>query len=192
MKNKTKIISLVMIILLAILMQTIGITYAKYLTTEKRTGGAEVAKWSFKISENGEEKQKIKLADTITGNSGLVDGKIAPGASGTIKLGIDATGSEVNTEYSVKFNNEQNKPDNLVFTYLGTEYNSLSEITNITGSIDYDDDTRTRGIIIQWKWKFETGGTDIEKEANNKIDTENANKITEYTFDVVVTGTQAE
>lgn len=192
MKNKmNKKITLIMAILLAILVQTIGITYAKYITTEKGIGQAEVAKWAFKIVKDGEETKSIKLTDTTSSDS-LVNGKIAPGTSGQIKIGVDATGSEVDMEYSMKFTNEQNKPNNLVFTYLGSEYSSLSEIGEIIGTIKYDDKIRTRGITIPWKWSFETGTSTNEKETNDNIDTQNANSITEYTFDVIVTGTQSK
>lgn len=192
MKNKTKkVLNVTLAILLAIIIQTMGVTYAKYISSEKGYGQAEVAKWAFEIVKNGEETKNIKLVDT-TKNSTLVNGKIAPGTSGQIFIGVDATGAEVDMEYDLKFTNEENKPENLVFTYQGAQYNSLSEITGIQGTIAYNDKIRTRGISVDWKWSYETGSSTDEKTENNKKDTEDANTITEYTFDVIVTATQSK
>ena len=45
-------------------------------------------------------------------------------------------------------------------------------------------------ITIRWEWPFETGTTDEEKARNNELDTKEAKQISNYTFDVIVTGTQ--
>ena len=91
----------------------------------------------------------------------------------------------------MRFGNEQNKPTNIVFFYDGEYYNSISEIKPIQGNIPYDAENKTKEINIMWNWQYQTGTTDKEKEANDKIDTEEANTITEYTFDVIATGTQS-
>ena len=58
MKNKTKkIVGVACAILLIVLVQAIGITYAKYLTVEKGSGSAEVAKWGFEIVKNGTQSR---------------------------------------------------------------------------------------------------------------------------------------
>ena len=192
MKNKTrKIIKVTCAILLIVLIQVIGVTYAKYLTTETGNGGAEVAKWSFEIVKNGEETKNIQLVNTIDKNT-LVNGKIAPGTRGIINIAVDGTGAEVGIDYEVKFNNEKNKPSNLIFFYNGTQYNSLSEIGAIKGNISCESESRTREVLIVWQWKYETGATETEIGQNDKIDTQDANAITKYTFDVVATGTQSE
>lgn len=49
---------------------------------------------------------------------------------------------------------------------------------------------KTKTITVGWKWDYETGSTKEEIEKNNKIDTEEAKYINDYTFDIVVTGTQ--
>lgn len=192
MKNKTrKIIGVACGILLIILVQAIGVTYAKYLTVEKGKGSTEVAKWAFEISKDGEQTKTVSLADTVDKTT-LVDGKIAPGTTGTIVITLDGTGSEVNLDYLLEFTNEQNKPKNITFTYKGTEYKSLSKIGPITGDISYDDAPQTRSIVVFWAWNYETGTTEDEISANDILDTEDANNIAQYTFDIIATGTQSK
>lgn len=192
MKNKTrKIMRLACAILLVIIMQFMGITYAKYLTTEKGTGQAEIAKWGFEIAKDGEQTKNVKLIDT-TDQTTLVNGKIAPGAKGTINIAVDGSDSEVDLDFDIKFANEKNKPKNLIFSYAGKTYSSLSEIESIRGKIKYNDLTKIRDFRIFWSWNYETGTTDEEIASNDLIDTQEANTITEYTFDIIATGTQSE
>ena len=165
MKNKIKKISkLLFVVLLIVLLQIMGYTYAKYIASDQATGEAEIAQWSFKIEKDG----------------------------GTIKIILDASGSEVDLDYSLQFTNEKNKPANLFFTYAGNQYSSLDEIGEILGNIPYDAIEQKRNIVLLWRWGYETGTTDEAKAANDIIDTKDANSITEYTFDVVVTATQSK
>lgn len=190
MKNKTKkFLTIIVALLLIILIQAIGVTYAKYITSDNVTGEAEVAKWAFQIKKEGEESKTIKLVNT-TDKQTLINGKIAPGSSGAILITLDGTGSEVDMEYNLKFYNEQNKPTNLYFTYMGNNYSSLSEIENITGTIKHSNSTKQREIAVLWKWGYETGSSTEEKTKNDTIDTQDASKIEKYTFDAVVTATQ--
>ena len=192
MKNKTKkIFKIISVVLLVILLQTMGYTYAKYVTQETGTGQADVAKWAFQIQKEGEQTKTVKLLDT-TNKKTLVNGKIAPGTAGIINIVLDGTGSEVDLEYKLEFANEQNKPQNMLFSYDGKNYSSLSEIKTITGNIKQSETTKTAEIIIYWRWNYETGTTDSEISTNDQIDTQDAKVITEYTFDIIATGTQCE
>jgi len=191
LKNKTrKIIRITCAILLIVLVQVIGITYAKYIASEKGSGQAEIAQWSFEISKDGEQIKNINLADTAQGDS-AIKGKLAPGSWGGIGIQLNATGSDVGVDYTLEFANEQNKPKNLEFVYNGVTYNSISEIVS-SGTISYDEPNKTRQISILWRWNYETGSNDEEKAANNKLDTEYANSKNEYTFDIIATGTQSK
>lgn len=191
MKNKTrKIIGITCAMLLIVLVQAIGITYAKYLTEERGTGSAEVAKWSFQIDKEGQQTKTVKLVDPVNKNY-IKSGKIAPGTDGTIIITLDGTGSEVDIDYSLKFANEQNKPTNLTFTYNGVSYNSLSEIKNLRGTIKYNEETPKKNVIITWRWEYETGKTAEEIATNDVIDTQDVENVMEYTFDIIATGTQS-
>lgn len=190
MKNKTrKIIVITCAILLIVLVQAIGITYAKYLEEERGRGSGDVAKWSFQIDKNGAQTKTVKLLDPVNKDC-LTNGKIAPGTEGTIVITLDGTGSEVDIDYSVKFANEKNKPTNLIFTCNGKSYKSLSEINNLIGTIKHNAENLKKDIIIFWKWNYETGNTSDEVATNDAIDTRDASNITQYTFDIIATGTQ--
>lgn len=192
MKNKSKkIIKIALALLLVVLIQTIGITYAKYIAEERGTGEASIAGWAFEMTKNETETKNVELVNTVK-KSTLVNGKIAPGTSGAFDLKIDATGSEVGMDYAINFANEKNKPQNIVFIYNGNTYKSLSEIDCITGNIAYNATQKYEIILIEWKWEYETGNTDDVILNNDKIDTQDGIALLNYTFDIIATGTQSK
>ena len=191
MKNKTKnVIKIASIILLIVLVQTIGITYGKYISSEKGNGQAEVAKWAFQIEKGGQETKSVNLANTINEDT-LVNGKIAPGTSGQIQIEVNGAGSEVDLDYKIEFANEINKPQNLRFTYNGQNYSSLSDIV-ASGNIKYYEENKTKNITIFWKWAYETGTAQDEIALNDQKDMQDSEAINKYTFDIIATGTQSD
>ena len=167
-----------------------GYTYARYMSQEKGTGSADIANWAFEITKNGEETKTINLTSTAT-KSTLVNGKIAPGTAGEFIIALNAIGSEVSVDYKLEFANEKNKPDNIMFTYNGNNYKSLSEIDDITGTFGVNE-TKTKIIKISWVWLYQTGSTDSVIEANDKLDTQNGTAFLDYSFDIIATGTQSK
>ena len=190
MKNKTKrIIKIICAILLIITIQMIGITYAKYITTEKGTGSANIAKWGFEIVKDGQTTKTVSLVND-TEKSSVQEGKIAPGSSGIIEIELSAKGSEVNVDYAINFEKELNKPTNMIFLYGGKKYESLTNISSITGTIECDSEVKNKVIKILWEWPYQTGETTEQKNQNNIIDTQDSQNISQYTFDIVVSGSQ--
>lgn len=189
--SKSKKIILLLAILIAIVLSFIGgQTFSKYITEVRGEGIAEVARWSFKVNGQDEEVQTINLASTCN-NETLIDNKIAPGTEGNFKIIVDGTGSDVGIDYSIKFENESTKPQNLKFKYDEKEYNSIAELQkDLTGTINTNDPEKTKTLSIDWKWAYETGENLEEITQNDKIDTQNAKNISNYTFDVIVSGTQ--
>lgn len=189
--SKSKKIILLLAILIAIVLSFIGgQTFSKYITEVRGEGIAEVARWSFKVNGQDEEVQTINLASTCN-NETLIDNKIAPGTEGNFKIIVDGTGSDVGIDYSIKFENESTKPQNLKFKYDEKEYNSIAELQeDLTGTINTNDPEKTKTLSIDWKWAYETGENVEEIAQNDKIDTQNAKSISNYTFDVIVSGTQ--
>ena len=191
--TKSKKIILAIAVLLCILLAFIGgQAYAKYITEIKGNGIAEVATWSFKVNDQKEHIQEIKLASTYN-NETLVNNKIAPGTSGNFNIIVDATGSEVGIKYNIVFSDEANKPTNLKFIYEDQEYDSIQELeNNLSGVINANEENKTKTLNIGWKWDYETGQEEEEIAANDLIDTKDAEKLQNYTFKVSVTGTQVE
>ena len=188
MKKKAVIISA---ILVAIILSFIGgQTYSKYVTEVRGDGTAQIATWDFKVNGQKEEVQTISLGSTYD-SSTLVNGKIAPGTEGNFQIIVDATGSDVGIDYKIKFSDETTKPTNLKFYYQEVEYNSILELGDaLSGTINADDENKAKTFDIKWKWNYETGSNPTEIASNDKIDTQNAQEITNYEFDVIVTGTQ--
>lgn len=189
-KKSKKLTALICALLLLVTIGTGGYTYAKYKTTVTGGGTADIAKWSFDVGNNSQEIQNIKLLNTVESDS-LINGKIAPGTSGKFVINIDGTGSEVGIDYDIKFRNENDKPQNMVFTYNGVEYPSLIALENvIKGTIPVNDENKTRTFEILWKWAYETG-TESQISYNDSLDTQAGIANYDYTFDVIVTGTQS-
>ena len=188
MKKKAIII---VAILVAIILSFIGgQTYSKYVTEVRGDGTAQIATWDFKVNGQKEEVQTISLGSTYD-KSTLVNGKIAPGTEGIFQIIVDATGSDVGIDYKIKFSDETTKPANLKFYYQEVEYNSILELGEaLSGTINADDENKSKTFDIKWKWNYETGSNPTEIASNDKIDTQNAQEITNYEFDVIVSGTQ--
>lgn len=191
--KKSKKIIFVVVAIIAILVSFLGgQAYAKYMSKVTGNGTAEIASWKFKVNENEEKMQTISLNSTIY-NFTLANGRIAPGTSGSFEINIDGSGSGVAIFYTVNFQNETEKPKNLKFKYDGKEFESIELLNHwIVGTIHGDTDAQQRSFIIEWEWPYETGNTPEEIAENDERDTIDAKNISDYRFDVVVTGTQVQ
>lgn len=192
LKKKTKIVLIVIVIAVILVSFIGGQAYAKYMSKVTGNGVGEIAQWRFKVNENEEKMQTISLNSTIY-NFTLANGRIAPGTAGSFEINIDGSGSGVAIFYTVNFQNETEKPKNLKFKYDGKEFESI-ELLNpwIVGTIHGDTDAQQRSFIIEWEWPYETGNTPEEIAENDERDTIDAKNISDYRFDVVVTGTQVQ
>lgn len=169
----------------------INSTFSKYVNKISGDGETEIAKWSFKVNQETEEFATIKLADTYDKTT-LLNGKIAPGTKGSFDLIIDATESEVGVKYEVDFQNETNKPTNMIFKSGNKTVSTIEELESVlTDTINADDSNKVRTLTINWEWPYETG-TGNQILNNDKIDTDEGLQALDYSFNVVVTGTQVQ
>ena len=190
MSKKKKIIVIVAILSAIVISFLGGQTFSKYITEVKGTGSAQVAMWSFKVYGDNEQIQNVKLASTVDDNT-LVDNKIAPGTKGSFSIKIDGEGSDVGINYNIKVQNETQKPANLFYTYQGKTYTDLNELAlTASGTINADDSNKVKEILVNWEWPYQTGSDEISKSKNDVQDTQDGKNISNYTFDIVVTGTQ--
>ncbi len=168
----------------------LGITHSKYTNKITGNGETEIAKWNFIVNEATEEMATIKLADTYDKDT-LINGRIAPGTSGSFDLVIDALNSEVGVKYEVDFENETNKPSNLKFKYKDKIFDEIEEYEDVfTGIIDADDNNKTRTLTVDWVWAYETEDNGNTLAENDKTDTSEGLNALDYSFDITVTGTQ--
>lgn len=166
-------------------------TFSKYINKVSGDGETEIAKWSFKVNQETEEFATIKLADTYDKTT-LLNGKIAPGTKGSFDLIIDATDSEVGVKYEVDFLEETNKPTNLIFKSGNKTVSTIEELESVlTDTINANDTNKVRTLSINWEWPYETG-TESQILNNDKVDTNEGLQALDYSFDVVVTGTQVQ
>lgn len=192
LKKKTKIVLIVIVIAVILVSFIGGQAYAKYMSKITGNGVGEIAQWRFKVNENEEKMQTISLNSTIY-NFTLANGRIAPGTAGSFEINIDGRGAGVAIFYTVNFQNETEKPKNLKFKYDGKEFESIELLNHwIVGTIHGDTDAQQRSFIIEWEWPYETGNTPEEIAENDERDTIDAKNISDYRFDVVVTGTQVQ
>lgn len=189
--SKSKKIVLIIFAIIAIILSFVGgHAYAKYMSRVTGHGTADIASWSFKVNEKEEQMQTISLKSTIN-NSTLLNNKIAPGTEGEFQIKLDATNSEVGVNYAIKFENETQKPTNLKFTYEGKTYSSLADLQKaLTGIINANEQNKTKTLTIGWNWKYQTGNTTEEISASDIIDTRDGKTIDNYSFDIIVSGTQ--
>lgn len=191
--GKTKVILIVIGTFLIILLIFIsGQIYAKYNTKVKGEGLAPIATWSFNVNEQKEQVQAINLVST-SNNETLLDNKIAPGTSGSFRIIVDGSDSDVEINYQINFAEETNKPQHLKFIYEELEYNSLKELEDkLSGKIEANDENKLKTFDIKWKWDYETGSNEDEIAKNDLIDTKDMQEIKNYQFTIYVTGKQAE
>lgn len=113
------------------------------------------------------------------------------GTSGSFDLVIDSSESEVGVNYVVDFKNETNKPDNLKFKYKNVIFDEIEDYEDVfKGTIDADDTNKVRTLTVEWQWLYETETRDSTISENDKVDTDNGLSALDYSFDIVVTGTQ--
>ena len=197
MNKRLKIaLTLVAIILIATL--AISLAYSRYFSKITGTGTATVAKWSFKVNGQADNLGTITLGNTTEANAKVADGKIAPGTSGSFNVALDATGTEVALDYTIKFENVSSDfPQNLKFYEDSSYANEITDITTVglEGSMELGEngtieDTKT--VTIYWKWDYQTGDDANTIADNDEIDTTEGEQARSITFDVIVTGTQQE
>ena len=194
MSKKKKVVAVAAILSAVIISFLGGQTFSKYVTEIKGLGSAEVAAWSFKVYGDNEQTQTVRLASTVNDQT-LVNNKIAPGTKGSFVIKVDGRGSDVGIKYNFKLQNETQKPFNLLFTYSGITFRNLSELLEAAGgTIDAnaDENAKVKQVVINWQWPYQTQTTSSEEELaeNDREDTQDGMNISNYSFDIVVTGTQ--
>ena len=129
----------------------------------------------FNVSYQNIDFKKIGLKETINIGT-LANGKVAPGTKGKFEIIIY---SNKDCYYQVYFQNEMEKPKNMLF-YITKEnkVKTLEELQKqLEGRVEKD---IPKKIIVFWEWKYENG---MEE---NRQDTNDGKKLENYYFDIVV------
>lgn len=180
-KHSKSMLIVILLLLVAIATAYVGNTYAKYTESVSGNGTATVAKWDF-TTDNTISTLDIDFTDDYD-SSTLVEGKIAPGTSGSFAISVKNTHTETGVNFTLALGTATNVPTNLKF-YKDSTF--TTEITpgsgTITGQLAALDSTGL-DVSIYWKWNYETTNGDT-------ADTTNGKAATELTIPITITGTQ--
>lgn len=168
-KKKKKLLVIALLVVFGLTAGYVANTYAKYTAELNGSGDVSVAKWAFE-----EDNQTINIDIDLGGNidaSTLVDGKIAPGTSGSFEIELSNEHSEVGVQFSVTLTNS-NAPTNLTFSTGNT----------ITGKIAAGD---TLSIPVTFSWPYQTTNGDAADTADGKA-------ANDMTITASIVGTQVK
>lgn len=145
-------------VLVAVLSLTfVSSTFAKYTSTVTGNDSARVAKWAWTYTPGAEANTiKFDLFNTVLDSDGSAetdiknaDGTIiAPGTQGSFELKF-TNDSEVNAEYSIKFNVENANDIPVEFSTNNAHWGSLSDLSAVVNMGEEASQT------IYWRWVFE-------------------------------------
>ena len=192
-KKEAKNIKWIILISIAlIIIVSIGVAFARYITRINGTTQAPIARWNFRVTAGSSENLQIDLADTryLNDTTEVDRTKVAPGTKGAIQLNVDGSGSQVSLQYNIDMTLTQ-IPENLIF-YEDEEMTTALLKENgkihLDGYFGASDTNKTATKNLYWQWKLETGSTQTEIDANDLLD---SNWIGErITLGIVATGRQ--
>ena len=187
MKSR-RILSLAIVLIVVVLSLGIVYTNAKYTSTVTGNVSASVAKYVFNLIGTDSYNSKHTLSNLVLAQTcepeTLIDGKIAPGTSGSFDLIVNCDGAEVGIGYNITFTNTSENarelPTNLVLTLDGQAWNFED---GISGTIDANSNQKEVIHTIAWNWAYETADGD-------EADTIDGQNSFDYTFDITAVGTQ--
>lgn len=189
-KKRNRVIAVLLLLLVVIFV--LGSSYSKYMTQVQGKGIIEVARWAFLVNDQTTSITNLNLVQTYQKDT-LLANHIAPGTKGSFDIKIDATGSDVGIDYQVMFENETEKPTNMKFYYNGHMASNIKELEELlTGNIPADAEDKVKIMTIDWQWDYVTGNTKEEIERQDSIDTKDGQILSQYQFDIIITGTQVE
>ena len=159
------------ILVIALLLLLIGAgiaTYAIYRTSQTGNATVATATWSVKVNGTNTETGAFTFgASDITWstNTSANTDKIAPGSTGTITLEIDATGTEVNVDYTATVGTIL--VDGVANTNSGFTVTPAAA-TDSAGTIAYS--TTANAMKKTLTFNVEWTGTDSDTTAKDQAD----------------------
>lgn len=177
MKNKKMGILAVLVMLVAVTLNSVGGTYAKYISQYGTTDTARVAKWDF--TETATQTVDDLFKQSYSNDNGVYvasadgDKVIAPGTSGEYEYAAEGT-AETNFKVieTLKITNNvklDNGYDPLEFSLDNVDWKKADEITAVNNETVYAaNENVTVGGKIYWRWKFEGNSDALDTELGKK------------------------
>ena len=179
MKGNKKILAVALLLLLVAVSFS---SYAIYRSTSTGTATVSTANWKVKL--NGTEQTESTKTFTFT-NSNInwttstskVDGKVAPGSTGTITVELDATGSEVDVAYDVEV-----KSVKVDGTAVSNNAFTVAKAASDDGKLAYAASNMKKNIVLDVKWT----GTNADDETKDTADKAMAGKDIQIEVEITV------
>lgn len=158
--NRKKHILIILLIVLCLIYLKVNSTYSSYESTIDGTVESKVANWNILVNNtplNATNETGIDI-DSITWNQDHIrEGKVAPGATGTIEITIDPTTTDVAFDYELTVidkTTDENKL--LVVTAIENTLGPLTQEGNVyKGTMSLQDikDGKKEVITLYVKWE---------------------------------------
>ena len=161
MKGNKKI--LVIAILLLLIAVSYG-TYAIYKSALSGTATVNTAAWHIAFSdgsENLEDSFNVVFGDSDCVNNHVKPGRIAPGATCTKTITLDASGTEVDVEYTATALPANVKVDGNTVPAEANQFN-VTLSGGGTGTIAYNANPQTATLTLTLSW----AGNDADTNPN--------------------------
>ncbi len=199
--NKLFIAGLITVFVALVSLTLVSNTWAKYTSTASGTDSARVAKWAWTYETYDTDKVLIDLFDDTyvyeldiynepieTADLHVSQGQalIAPGTGGKFELKV-TNNSEVTGKVSFDFNVSGASIPLEFKVDSGSWTNTLSDVSSENVAIG-----ASKTVTIYWRWLYERGTTDAEKDANNSQDTTLGIASETVTVDVTINFEQVD
>lgn len=176
-KNKgetNKTIFIVGGILIAIvLVCVVGYTYSRYTSQATGTATAKVANWAIQVNDTDiVQNAEFTLDDsyiTWSDSEYVEDGYIAPGSTGTMRIRIDASGSQVAVKYTVTI--DDSALDSYSQIKITKVNNQPVSGDTYSGIIALDDVDTPVEIPIEITWTNDDGTNASDTTIGSTVDT---------------------
>ena len=160
MKGNKKLLIVAILLLLITVSFT---TYAIYKTSVEGTAKVDTAAWQIKFQDGSEiltDNFEVSFTDTDCVNNHVKPGKIAPGATCTKTITLDATGTEVDVEYSATALSSAVKVGGNDVPANANQFTVT--LSGGTGTIAYNAASQTAELTLTLAWD----GTDTDENPN--------------------------
>lgn len=181
--NKSAVLLLVLLVLVVVTAMYVASTYAKYTGEVTGNGTATVAKWNF-ATDNTNANFVVDWTESYDAST-LVDGKIAPGTSGSFDFELKNT-SETGVDFTVSFGTVTGLPKNLKFYKDSAHTQEITlGTTEIKGQLATNQ-TEAFKVPVYWAWEYYTS------DANDALDTTDGTAGASLTIPVTIKGVQTQ
>ena len=151
-----KLILLIACVSLFLSIVTLQDTYAKYTSAVNETTDISIARWRILVNDfdiRSSSSTTNLIEPSFLGNANIASGVIAPTATGTFTVEVDATGTDLSFNYTFTITNSLDSPVTDIVVDSCTLNGTPVTVTNgvVTGNILLSDQ-RVNTFIFTIRW----------------------------------------